>query len=249
MEPLYHPYWRHAGTFLGVALLLGATAALPWFLGWDERFALAILVVAAIVLLVSFGVAVTSWLTGRKLRRLQREERYLAWRYDETQWADYLVRERREARWAGVGVFAGLVFMGLVFATIAWFDDQLWFGSVIYTWLLPCGIGALAGGVGWALVRWNRMLVLRIMERVGGRFLLGPSGFYITGQFRPLDGVLQNLTYLDFQQGETPELVFNFLVDSGRYAEDQEVRVPVPPGQVAVVRQFLEKVGIEASAD
>ncbi len=87
------------------------------------------------------------------------------------------------------------------------------------------------------------------MRRLGGRFLLGPSGFYITGQFRPLEGFSQALSDLKFQPSEAPALLFRFHADSGCYAEDQGVRVPVPPEQVAEVKRFLTDQGLDNPED
>ena len=244
MDRLYHPYWRHARNFLAIALLLAAGSALFGLAGWDERVAWGLLAVAATPLLIGLIITVIALLTDRRLRRLQREQCYLSWRYGDSQWSDYLALDRRKSRWAGLGAGAALVWLSLIFATIAYFDEQTWFGSALYNWLLPSGVGVFLGAAAWVLIRWNRELGWRAMRRLGGRFLLGPSGFYITGQFRPLEGFSQVLSDLTFQSGEAPALLFRFHVDSGRYSENQHVRVPVPPGRVAEVKRFLADQGL-----
>ena len=77
---LYHPYWRHAANFLGVAFVLVFGAITTWLMGWDERLTMALFAVAATPALVSLLIAIMSFVTDRRLRRLVREDAVLSWR-------------------------------------------------------------------------------------------------------------------------------------------------------------------------
>ncbi len=247
-DRLYHPYWRHAANFLGVAFALVFGATTTWLMGWDERLTLALFAVAATPALVSLLIASMSFVTDRRLRRLLQEDAVFSWRYDDAEWANYLSRNQRDSRRAGPAVTAAMLFIGFIFSGMAHLDGQRYFGSSLNTWLLPCGIGALVGAAAWALIRWNQDATRRRMRKLGGRFLLGPSGFYITGQFRPLSGYGQTLTELRIDAGEPNDLVFRYSVNAGRYSDEQEVRIPVPQGRLKEVQETLEQLETSAAA-
>lgn len=221
---------------LGVAALLAAP-----FGEVGRGLAIVVAIQAFFLGLMAFGITLLGRSWARQLRHMERGEYLLHWRYSPAEWAPYRQHMQQETRRIHWILTPALAVSGVIFAILLHSDGNPIAGSLLLNYLIPLVAGAALGWLLAAGIAWFNTVSLRLMDREPPEAVLGPEGFYITGQYWPWRSVGQHLTHAALGDGDPPTLDFHFHVSTGRGSTTRVVAIPVPAGGRVQAEQWVAR--------
>lgn len=214
-----------AGAFYAVSKL--ATLHKGW-----EIAAIVMLAIWPTPLLIGGLMWLSTRMQEKKLRELAGGMYWVWWQYQPDQWRDHCARSEKNLRWIGPGFAAGGAAVALVFAGMVHGDEgRLFFDSVLGHYGV-CGlVGSAGGGVVGLICRRLAGITQRLRRTKPAQALIGPEGVYITGQFSPMSAFGHQFRRAIFPNDPPRTLRFVFAVKTKHGWTENEVLVPIPPGQ------------------